>query len=538
MNRHALLLLLTVFYLFTFESSFAGLELEGRYRGYLLPDKKLVKIPLQLDFFKVGPGIFSAVLKLSFGHFDSHEYVSQYYRDVVCVDHCGEIILNGDDWDLSLFELVIHKKEMRGKFRSHSGYAKGRVLLKKLPEKKVGYVNSPFVELDRLAELLERKTFPLISGQYVGECSDGNKYLQIEASKWYSIFEPGQTPFYGYRFTGRIGKADGSCGGEDVFCLENNFYDGTFNPYTGSLKMTGYPKNVRLSLDGDFAYLNGCKLKKEKDLDIAYVPAGEFLNPIMEKIATWKQAENKSEELISSDLDGYYKGFLFHTQLNRYQVMDASVESIRQASDANRIQFYPSAWLHFDHPQDSGEFKISFPFKKVIFDPEVPYMIWDSGADAIAKIDCWQKNLIMGQWISRTFGVVGPFVLSRHGTLPPFKIKGSKLKSGLGLYKSEHWSLELFGLEDRNPVDLASFFPIQIYGGAQIPRVTEMKTVDAGVYDFYSGSIAFRLSDTRVVTGSVNGEDLRLFWPSNPRWGVKMLPMTLQLFKHVGDTSL
>ena len=97
--------------------------------------------------------------------------------------------------------------------------------------------------------------------------------------------------------------------------------------------------------------------------------------------------------------------------------------------------------------------------------------------------------------------------------------------------------MELFALEDRNPIDLASFFPIQIYGGAHIPGVTEMKTVDAGVYDFYSGSIAFRLSDTRVVTGRIHGDDLRLVWPSYPRWGVKRLPMDLQLFKHVGDAG-
>ncbi|NRA45629.1 MAG: hypothetical protein HRU09_11795 [Oligoflexales bacterium] len=516
--------------------SFANVDLKGRFRGYLLPDKLHLKIPLQLDFFRVGPQTYSAVLRLNLGHFNSHEYVSQYYEEVVYSADGNEIVLDSDDWDLSLFELELIDKSLKGKFRSHSGYAKGKVLLRKLPPEPE-LAERVLLEQVNHAELHDRPTFPLLSGQYEGVCDEVHKYLQVEASKWFSIFEPVQTPFYGYKFTGRLGVSDGSCGGSDSICIQNNFEEGTFNPYSGFIKMTGQPQNIRLSLDYPFLNLNGCKLKKTKELDLAYQPKDEPLSTILENIEAWRRSDNKTEELTSNKLDGYYKGFLYHTQLNRYQVMDVSVESIRQARGRSHIHFFPSAWLHFEHPNEDGDFKISFPFKKVIFNPRHPYMVWDSGLDALAKIDCWQKDLIMGQWISRTFGVVGPFVLARHGTQIPFVVNGIKLKSGLGMYEGKNWLLELFALEDRNPIDLASFFPIQIYGGAHIPGVTEMKTVDAGVYDFYSGSIAFRLSDTRVVTGRIHGDDLRLFWPSYPRWGVKMLPMDLQLFKHVGDAG-
>ncbi|MFK7824138.1 MAG: hypothetical protein AB8G05_08275 [Oligoflexales bacterium] len=529
--------MVTIFIHLMSVSSFAEDKVEGRFRGYLLPDKKELKIPLQLDFFKVSPESYSAILRMNLGDFNSHEYVSQYYKNVKCINNCREITLNSDDWDLSLFELELSHHILKGKFRSISGYEKGMVLLHRLAPESSEPIEETLNSFEDYAYLRDMPTFPLLSGQYEGDCLGKMKYLQIEASKWFSIVEPIQTPFYGYRFSGRVGSADGSCGDENCICIENTFVDGTFNPYTGLIKVTGNPNNVRLSLDYPFLDLEGCKLKKTVDLDIAHKSSDELRNNIVEKIEKWRNSNKHSENFIKDHIDGYYEGFLYHSQLNRYQFMDVSVESIRQATDSDHIHFYPSAWLHFDQPDVNRDFKISVPFRKFDYNPQVPYMIWDSGLDVLAKIEYWQKDLILGQWISRTFGVVGPFMLTRKGTQIPFLVEGPRLKSGLGSYRSGMWQYEIFGLEDRDPIDISIFFPVQLYGSAYMPGITEMKTIEAGVYDFYSGSIAFRLSDKRMVTGSIYADDVGLFWPSNSRWGVRMLPMRLENFKHLGQSD-
>ena len=535
MHRWIFPIFLLIFTAFFNEISFGQSEIEGRFRGYLLPHKKQLKIPLQLDFFKVGPEKYSAILRMNLGHFNSHEYVSQYYKEVECVNSCKEILLNSDDWDLSLFELELKDGILKGRFRSHSGYEKGIAVLQRFKANTAANIFETLSSLGAYAYLRDIPTFPLLSGQYEGECNGRKKFLQIEASKWFSIVEPVQTPFYGYKFSGRVGSTDNLCGDDNQICIQNHFVDGTFNPYTGFIKVTGNPNNVRLSLDYPFLDLEGCKLRKTIDLDLGYTPTNEPLSTILEKIEKWKRSDKRSGVLTKEKFDGYYKGFLYHSQLNRYQYMDVNLESIRHATDPDRIHFFPSAWLHFDHPDTSRDFKISFPFRRVVYNPRVPYMVWDSGLDALAKIEFWQKDLIMGQWISRAFGVVGPFMLAREGTQIPFLFDGKRLKSGLGPYKSDKWALELFGLEDRDPIDISIFFPVQLYGSAHMPGVTEMKTVEAGVYDFYSGSIAFRLSDKRMVTGSVHADDLRLFWPSNSRWGVRMIPMGLEPFEHAGE---
>lgn len=527
------MLIWLMFYLAPFENTLLASELEGRYRGYLLPDKNKAKIPLQLDFFPVATHKFSAILKLSLGHFESHEYISQYYKELSCADGCREIILAEDDWDLSLFELKLTDQLIKGRFRSHSGYEQGQILLQKFEEPHDAQNENRFEHLQAFPEILSRPVFPLLSGQYQGLCDGKKTYLQLEASKWFSIINPVQTPFYGYKFTGRVGSADGSCGDMKAVCIHDNFFDGTFNPYRGFIKVTGQPHSVRFSLKDLSLQMDGCKLKKTLPLDLGQKPGKFTDHNTLTRIEEWKKSNQNSPEFIKDQLDGYYKGFLYHRQLDRYQFMDLSVESIVAPTDSESIDFYPSAWLHFESPDGLPSSKISFPFKQVRFRPEVPYMLWDSGMDVLAKIDRWEKDFILGQWVSRTFGVVGPFILAREGASLPIEMDGPRVKSVLGLYSSEHWTLELFGLEDRDPDDVAIFFPVQLYGGAHIPGLTEMKTVDAGVYDFYSGSIAFQLSDKRVVTGNVYEHGLMLFWPANPRWGVKLLPLKLQSFQHV-----
>lgn len=506
--------------------------LTGRYRGFIFPDQKDYRIPVQIDFFKAQNDSeythLEALLKVSLGGFDSHEYVSQFYNEVSYSWHHKTITLNGDDWDLLITSLKMVDGALEGTIKSASGHKEGHIQLEKIKETSSGH-NSPGMQG------VQKTPVPVLqnlSGEYRGICDGREKILQLEAGKWFEAVAGSMNPFYGYKISGRMGEKSGMCGNFQSFCATNNFSDGIFNPYTGDLKLRGYPKNLRMTVHAGKIDFNGCNLRKVSTLANPKIVKNKSRNPVF--TIDRSQSEPLSQIPELEELDGHFNGYLFHSEHGIYQPLEIDIKSSRYNDRPGRpeiIHFYSFAWLKFsDQVQNDKNDFITLDFKEREFLHTTPDMIWDTGRDVKLQITSWNKDLIEGLWISQSYGVVGPFAVSRNsGQISP---PASSDISGVtfGQFRNQSWNLDLTAFEDRDPEEEAIFFPLHMHGTAEVPGLTEVKSVESGVFDFYSGAVTFELSDARVVLGWVKPGMLELMIPPRPMWGIKISESSTQKF--------
>ena len=523
-------------------------DLEGRYRGYLVPHHTRYKFPLQIDFYKNQDDKYSAILRLNLGSYHSHEYISQFYQEISYSKDANSVQIASDGWDIVLSNLVLSDKTLEGNFASTSGHENGYVILRKL-DRFLKINPSQRTEQHMFSQLERIKTFPLVTGQYEGECGGQKVYLQLEASKWFSIIEPIQTPFYGYKFSGRLARENQLCEAHAP-CLVNSYFDGTFNPFTGSLKLKGQPHDAQMKFEYPYLKIDACVLENTKPLNILEDRNNEEQRS--KNLQTLYQSSSTEHASIHTTLTRSYKGLLFHDQRNTFQSMDMHVRLLKHEGNKAFSYILPQVVLRLNQKNSMNDLLeyMTFSFHKIPLttnmqlsalelSSHVSTNIWDSGSDLILKVSRFDGQEISGLWISKTFGIVGPFrVLANEADSPLGLAQKDLYQNIFGHYDGASWSLRLGGLEDRTPLDIAIFFPFQLTGEASIAGLTEKKSIRNGVYDMYSSAIAFRLSDQRLILGRSEHQKLQLFVPSYPKWGVKMNPMELVTFQLKDPSSV
>ena len=527
----------------SFKVKFVQDGIEGRYRGYIYPEAVGYKISFQLDLYKAklesAQTRLSAIFKTSLGSHGSHEYTTQVYDNAEYLPKKNMIFFREDSRNLAVSCLEIKDGVITGFIQYADGQRK--LHLKLIKVDLYDSLEQNFQDFEKI-NAISRPVLPTLTGEYIADCDGKKTFLQIEAAKWLVASAGVDKPMYGYKLTGRLAEENYRWGDAGQKCLVRSYSDGYFNPYTGRLKLKGTHETSSMFVESGRITFNGCQYNKQSGLNgLTGNTAVRSANSRQQRpvYLGYERDKNMLDFPKTEEIKGSYKGYLYHVIPGFFQRMDLDINlnSLHLGQVRHEATSFTALARLFFSDKNTVEDNdhLTFFFHKNDFTKNLPNMIVDSDMDVQLKIHGWSSNKIEGLWISRRFGISGPFLVERDISRIARPKKTVMDGPVFGLFKGPDWHLKLLPFENQGREEEAVFFPIQIHGNAEIPRLTPRYTIDSCVYDLYTGAIAFELGDGRMVTGSVYPDHMELKWPSRPAWGVQMTTMEPVKFTYAGS---
>ncbi len=417
----------------------------GRYAGFVkLPDTGL-KIATVLDTVYVPAAHgqkprLAAYLKLSFGGFRSHEYLTHFYLVPDYDWSADEMILDavatGYAKDLTLNTHIEDEgNRIRGKMKTVRGVVKN------------GEIELHYLSPSHLSDLREVEKFenpkiydiykdvpimPLLTGSYRSEHPMFHT-LQLEATKQSGLLSFGWLPMEGYVIRGRIlGQSEIDPDVKDAVIRSlNKFEDIEINPYRGQVNFPNVGPQMSLGMckrTKDGFSCGACTFK-------AIPEEKAFLDSILGSECGFKMhpfpLEVNEGIKISSSFpsnaltDSEYRGEIHFENRDMLRPFSIAVNVTGapikgDPTIAKRtLTFLPSVLLQ---PSDSDKQSVrSLPIQISPFqidDKYRPMVLMGPTGDSIEIIQ-WTETSIFGIFYSASFGRVGTFRVYKNGAGDP-----------------------------------------------------------------------------------------------------------------------
>jgi len=478
-------------------------ELAGRYKGVLHNEYLKRDQWVQIDILVSNEGEggrsgetshsqqenfgFLAFLKIQFGGWDSSEYMTYHFDDVIFNENTKTLPLVHPDQEVSVVLSVPKPGMLQGIFRSNYGGNVGEIVLSKTAEIPLKY---PLLQ-------------PL-AGEYEGFCSDGTEHkLQIVTFRNSDDTTKIGNPFASYRIHGNWGSHDNLLCFSDVeYCLLGVFDKGTYNFFDNDLVLMGPRKTVKCQVTLDGVLCGKCDLKRKK-----FDPTlGRENTSPPEKVFPGRA---KIDRTAPQSIGGLYQGYVYHEYLNMYQRAEINIQSFFDPGDEEEKEISMSAVAHLYFGEFSEREIISYRFETRRLPIHQPFLHFSferpqADLDAVLYIEEVGEGVIRGAWYSLLFGRVGPFEMRKDGRVeiaPNIPIA----KSFAGFYSGPSWDLNLVVELGQTPYNSDNpFHPLTFSGWAQLRELGLRETILDGSYDIYTGKLGFILSDGSDMIGLRN----------------------------------
>jgi hypothetical protein len=499
-----------------------------RYAGFLvLPDGQQ-KLAAVLDFAALdrdeGTSVawrkLRAVLRIMPGGFDGREYSAAYFPAVTYDPATHALDLGTAEGGARIEVQAIDVDALTARVTVHSGSPTATLTMMRLDEGAAWPAPNALAPQAALASPL--------TGSYAGTCSGRPSDLQLSATKWRGGGIAAFGTLAGFELLATSGHADDSVCRDGGACVKESFTSGQLDLLTGRMILRNGRADATCQVSGNTLTCGPCTWARKAG-DEAFAIQGPTTADSAAAAAIAAAALSVDEapggSTPTTAADGQYYGYVVHDRTHAMQLLALTLSS-QPSATAEGI-----ASLYFGEG-DSSELIAYRLMPTAPARPDRPLLL-DGDGDAFAVIDEPRGAKLTGTWYSKSFGRVGRFALQRD--LVPERPAGATLVGALsGAYQSDAWTFEI-AASSGVATDGAEIFPLKLYGWAQENLATSRKrTIQAGVYDHLSGTMALRLDDGRIAFGSLRADgSLDLVWPAKPRAGDALAPDRHQRFQRV-----
>lgn len=470
-----------------------------RYTGVLsqseIEQDQLVKLDFIVDRQSSQEFKLIAVLSLYFGDFESNEYVTYHFDNVVYNVLTGTLVFDQPDQDLSLIVDNFAQGRLTGQLRSSVAGAVGRI---ELAQNTKANPSRPLVQ-------------PLW-GEYRGSCDDIGTVLQIQTSRTSGDSTRMGNPFGTFETTAQLAEVTPTgCGGNPTLCVMRTYDTGSYNFFSGQLDLIGRSRNLNCTVKTDGLDCNSCILKRTSGEGVSAGPKDfRIFNGGFSQTPSAGRSE-PATSATDTQLSGEYKGYLFHEKLGIYQAVSLDLATYQApGSQGGQALFVSAASVAYFGDHESNEF-VSQRFNQKEFpllSPQIVLERLDGDVDTVIQITQLGNGKARGVWYSILFGRVGTFELNKTG-LPVIPTDAVVMGPLSGFYDGQdNWKLELRVIRDSTPVNTVNpFYPLNFKGAFRLHQITPNIRIDSGSFDFYTGKISMTLEGGSLFTGYRNGQD-------------------------------
>lgn len=497
----------------------------GHYTGYMRIADAVSKTPVSFELIplnnKEAPAVYRGHIKFSNGSHSGHEYVSYNFENSsfnTTNNSIGFLTLNG----LTSMTLTYRSAaKSSGRIRISTGQEAELVLIHESDS------TSGDVAAEVYPELPIAKT---ITGEYKGSCGNESAVMEIEAVKTRGHSPDDAGELTGYLISGRFGQSDkDSCKGSGP-CFRRFFPQGTFNMLSGKLTLKEEKSELQCTLLGDTLDCGACKYQQQPNSVYAILSKED-----QEKTKPVSIIKGKSPKFETNR--GQFYGYVHNARQNTYQliainIFDESGDSGKSTAAADTSQVTGVATLYFGNG-DSNEY-IAYKMKPAAVSKNDQRFFWDSDGEIVLKIITWKSDVMVGDWISKSFGRVGNFMVQK-GQMPQMTAAVSLLPKVSGIYASDEWEFEIAAYSELSE-NSQEIYPLNSYGWAKEKNPSARRRIIKKVsYDFYSGTIAFNLDDGRTIVGRTGQDNMLMMWWPRVHYGAPFSPIKPMKFEKISD---
>lgn len=519
----------------------------GRYTGWIELEEKKERLAVVAEFFLESPEDFTkfprlnAAFRVSLGGYNTHEYFTETFHDLKFDFDFGNLTFDESGNDLLMTTLVSSK--------GGSTYITGEVFLRSSAARGSLFLTQESDEPGDDAPLAIESPLPfmpLLEGQYEGLCDGQRATLQIQTVRGLDATARGAGLERHYGIAARLAyKQDPLCGNlpSGQWCSRQFLRNGTFNLYTGRLNFESQQGSESCTLtDGEihcrFRSMNStadCFLKKSGPATQAkFYPRKFHLSPSKDQSEALPPQSPPRNQALADALRGRFFGYAHNESDDSYLPLRLDVvpfSSTENPHNPNQMMVSATASVFL------GGF--SGPFFTQRFEPRSFYLrpgFALSGTDSLLLITSWKRGYISGTWISKAYGKLGTFELSK-GDIPPLAPSAKLVRSFAGEFSrlngsSEQWIRFLFPSQPDNLQDLR----IPFVGSYQsVVGSAPVRAIESGSFDPFTGRFGWRIKRDEAITygGGIVAQDgsAHLYWPPEPNFGTVARDLEFQVFQ-------
>ncbi len=539
---------------------------QGRYIGSITLEPTKDKIAVVSDFFLESPEdlkLFPALrasFKMTFGGYNTHEYVTEYF-DSVRYDFDNGVLTLDDPKNDIVFTAEVHQvsgnPQIIGDVFIRSSALFGKLTLSYETDEPGGDGDG------RGRENADKTFIPLLDGQYEGTCAGERAVLQLQTIRGLKApTQSGQSEngesslsrYYG--ISARVGLQNSiMCGNlpPKLWCALFSYGGGSYNAYQGKLTLKGPYANDECTVDKDGIK---CKIRRtswNKDCEFkkttASIKEAKFysrsfnLNPTADQLKALPAAEPPKNAALSSAVRGAFVGYVHNETNDTYQYLQLSVMPFSFTDNPhNPNQMMISSTASFYLGRDFKGPYITQRFEPRSFYIRPGFTLTGPYTDSFINISEWKTGFIRGVLYSHAFGRVGTVQLVK-GTVPPPPANiemvrnfsgefGGPLDSK-GVSANMRWFRFLFPSQPGDLTDNLIHF-----SGSYNPVVglTAVRNIEQATFDPFTGVLGWVMEQGGAATFSTGyidkSDNVRMYWPSAPDiYGVHMTDYEPETFK-------
>ncbi len=501
----------------------------GRYLGFLrISDQSKMAVVMDLvpETPSTNTGSMRAIMRVHLGGFGSSEFASFYFPRIEA-GFDGTLTLSGDE---SQAVSLDSGRLVDGRFSARLLYAVGETSRTGFVEARLYGIGDASIE-DVLTIGGNVPAIGPLSGEYTALCDGHQSVLQLEFSRWHRPSPDAMSGFLpGAVLTGRLGVvAQDNCKDDSTRCVQKIFRAGTFDPFTSQLALRSSTGETICHVSGGSVNCDSCSYSRVRPL----------LGAVADRPVTFPRADvtvfdsgaDVDFELQPAMVSGSYYGYLHHEGTNAYQAA-----SLNLTFEAGAAAYSAVSALYFG-PSSGNEF-VAYRFDAVPARLMRGPVIFDGPGEAFLIVTSVGEKGVAGLWYSKTHGRIGTVSLVKD-SMPPLMADENLLMTRLGgAYSGDRWHLDI-KVASNVSEHIQDFYPLRMFGDArERAEVKKRRLIQDGSFDFYTGVVAFRLDDGRIIVGKVSDPGLELFWPPWPRLGPVLNTQLVQSFFRVDPAEL
>ena len=502
----------------------------GRYLGFLrISDESKMAIVMDVvpETSAAHSGSMRAIMRVHLGGFGSSEFTSFYFPRIES-GFDGSLSFFGPDEGSQAVNLD-GGRIVDGRFSARLSYSSGET-------SRTGYVEARLygpgdAVIDDILSIGGKvPAIGPLSGEYTAFCDGHQSVLQLEFSRWHRPSPDTKTGFLpGAVLTGRLGVvARDNCPDDSSRCVQKIFRAGTFDPFTGQLALRSSTGETMCHVSGGAVNCDSCSysrvrplLGKDSDRPATYARAD---------VTVFDTGSGVDLERQPATMSGSFYGYLHHESTNTYQAA-----SLNLTFEAATATYSAVAALYFG-PASGNEF-VAYRLDPVPARLLAGPVLLDGPGETFLILTSMGEKGLAGIWYSKTHGHIGTVSMVKD-SIPPLMADEKLLMPRLGGgYSGEQWQLDIKVASNVSERD-EDFYPLRMFGDArERAEVKKRRLIQDGTFDFYTGVVALRLDDGRIIVGKVSEPGLELFWPPWPSLGPVLNTQLVQSFFRVDSAE-
>lgn len=456
-----------------------------------------------------------ALLTLQFGGFDSAEYITYHYQDVVFNLLSGALAFHQTDQEVFITGAIVRGNELTGELHSAAGLI-GPIRLS---------TDAPI-----------RPTQPLLEplgGEYKGHCGKTPASLQLFTySSTQDTHRIGNL-FGSYEVKGQLAKVDpGFCG--KGLCVYTKIQSASYDFLSGNLVLNGYPYSQRCRVVGSEIQCDECRLRRA---------SSEMIRPSLapEKYPSQPidQVKTGLKRNPRASISGQYIGLVCHERLGVLQPVRIDLSTFRKNGNSS-LFVSVAAKLYFGNLESET---ISYRYDPIEYPNPLnkPRFILarpEADLDAIIHVTDIREGVIEGHWYSSIFGRVGTFVATQNRDLPV--VPSAKLFPTVsGVFNEANNKdgvrVDLVVAPGNAPLGTDNpFYPLNLSGNVWWQSgIIKKEEIQGGSFDFYTGRIAFVYGKENLITGTLIPGQPPRFRRLGGGFGTLMQPFEPAIFDRI-----